>query len=109
MSEHDTPIPRAAYNRDFASLGFAEPTPGVLEIVISNPKHLNAADASMHRHLAAVWRIIDQDESVRAVLVRGDGEHFSSGGDFSLIEKMIADESTLIRVWKEASGLVYNL
>jgi enoyl-CoA hydratase len=56
-----------------------------------------------------VWREIDLDDSVRAVLVRGDGDHFSSGGDFSLIEQMISDEATLIRVWKEASDLVYNL
>jgi enoyl-CoA hydratase len=46
---------------------------------------------------------------VRAVLVRGEGEHFSSGGDFAMIERMIADEATLVRVWKEASDLVYNL
>jgi enoyl-CoA hydratase len=104
-----TTISLEAYARDFASLGFAQPAPGVLEVIISNPKTLNAADASMHRDLAYVWRTIDQDDSVRAVLVRGDGEHFSSGGDFSLIEKMIADEATLVRVWKEASDLVYNL
>ncbi len=104
-----TTIPLEPYTLGFASLGFAEPAPGVLEIVISNPKTLNAADATMHRDLACVWRTIDLDDTVRAVLVRGDGAHFSSGGDFSLIEKMIADEATLVRVWKEASDLVYNL
>jgi enoyl-CoA hydratase len=97
------------YKERFPSLTFTQPEAGVLEIVISNPKHLNAADASMHRDLAAVWREIDTDDPVRAVLIRGDGDHFSSGGDFSLIEKMISDEATLIRVWKEASDLVYNL
>jgi enoyl-CoA hydratase len=97
------------YRERFPSLTFTQPEAGVLEIVISNPKHLNAADASMHRDLAAVWREIDTDDAVRAVLIRGDGSHFSSGGDFSLIEKMISDEATLIRVWKEASDLVYNL
>lgn len=102
-------IPLQTYTERFAHLTFAQPEPGVLEIIISNPKHLNAADAHMHRDLASVWREIDLDDSVRAVLVRGDGEHFSSGGDFSLIEQMISDEATLIRVWKEASDLVYNL
>jgi enoyl-CoA hydratase len=97
------------YTQSFASLSFAEPAPGVLEIIISNPKRLNAADADMHGDLASVWQTIDKDDAVRAVLVRGDGVHFSSGGDFSLIEKMIADDATLIRVWKEAGDLVYNL
>jgi enoyl-CoA hydratase len=97
------------YSDRFPSLQFLGPEPGLLEIVISNPKRLNAADADMHRDLAQVWREIDTDDAVRAVLVRGDGDHFSSGGDFSLIEKMITDEATLIRVWKEAGDLVYNL
>src|SRR3569832_166010 len=97
------------YQERYSSLTFSQPEAGILEIVISNPKHLNAADASMHRDLAAVWREIDVDDAVNVVLVRGEGDHFSSGGDFSLIEQMIADDATLIRVWKEASDLVYNL
>jgi enoyl-CoA hydratase len=97
------------YKTRFASLIFTEPEAGILEIVISNPARLNAADANMHRDLAAVWREIDTDDAVRVVLIRGAGDHFSSGGDFSLIEGMISDEATLVRVWKEASDLVYNL
>lgn len=102
-------IPLPTYQERFPSLQFAQPEAGVLEIVISNPRHLNAADASMHRDLASVWRDIDVDATVQVVLIRGEGEHFSSGGDFSLIEQMIADDATLVRVWKEASDLVYNL
>jgi enoyl-CoA hydratase len=97
------------YQQRFGSLQFAEPATRVLEIILSNPARLNAADSRMHRDLAAVWREIDSDEAVLAVLVRGEGEHFSSGGDFTLIESMITDEAALVRVWKEASDLVYNL
>ncbi|HEY6483587.1 MAG TPA: enoyl-CoA hydratase/isomerase family protein [Steroidobacteraceae bacterium] len=97
------------YRQRFAQLQFSEPAADVLEIVISSPQRLNAADAGMHRDLAGVWREIDTDASVRAVLVRGAAEHFSAGGDFSLIQSMIEDEATLVRVWKEASDLVYNL
>jgi enoyl-CoA hydratase len=100
-------LPR--YAQDFASLQYTEPAPGVLEIVLAKSGRLNAADAAMHRDLAQVWRAIDLDAEVRAVLVRGEGAHFSAGGDFSLIEEMINDEAALVRVWKEASDLVYNL
>ncbi len=103
------PIGVAEYASAFPSLAFSEPVEHVLEIVISKPGRLNAADESMHADLANVWRRIDTDGHVRAVLVRGEGEHFSSGGDFAMIERMIADEATLVRVWKEASDLVYNL
>ena len=99
----------ARYAREFSSLQFHAPEAGILEIVISNPGRLNSATEAMHSDLALVWRAIDVDDDVRVVIVRGDGEHFSSGGDFAMIDRMIADQATLIRVWKEASDLVYNL
>ncbi len=97
------------YARDFSSLQFFAPEGGILELVIANKGRLNAATESMHRDLAEVWRAVDVDDAVRAVIVRGEGANFSSGGDFAMIERMIEDEATLIRVWKEASDLVYNL
>src|SRR5882757_2191462 len=97
------------YARDFASLQILAPEPGILEIVISNPSKLNAATEPMHRDLAQVWRAVDMDDAVRVVVIRGDGVNFCSGGDFDMIDRMIADQTTLIRVWKEASDLVYNL
>jgi enoyl-CoA hydratase/carnithine racemase len=99
----------ARYVREFPSLQFHAPEAGILEIVISNPGRMNSATEAMHSDLALVWRAIDLDDEVRVVIVRGDGEHFSSGGDFGMIDRMIADQATLIRVWKEASDLVYNL
>jgi enoyl-CoA hydratase len=103
------PIDIDRYAKAFGSLAFLTPDPDVLEIVIANDKKLNAATEAMHRDLAAVWRAADADETVRAILVRGAGANFSAGGDFGMIDRMIADEATLIRVWKEASDLVYNL
>jgi enoyl-CoA hydratase len=99
----------ARYAQDFASLQFLAPEAGILELVISNKGRLNAATEAMHRDLALVWRSIDADDAVRVVVVRGEGSNFSSGGDFAMIARMIDDEATLIRVWKEASDLVYNL
>lgn len=99
----------ARYAREFSSLQFHAPEAGILEIVLSNPGRMNSATEAMHTDLALVWRAIDVDDGVQVVIVRGDGEHFSSGGDFGMIDRMIADQATLIRVWKEASDLVYNL
>lgn len=105
----EMPIDLARYTGQFARLLFSEPAPGVLQLTLSTPGRLNAADERMHADLAHIWRPIDLDDAVTAVLVCGAGEHFSSGGDFQMIEEMISDETTLIRVWKEASDLVYNL
>ena len=103
------PIDVARYARDFSSLQFHAPEAGILELVMANKHRLNAATEAMHGDLARVWRTIDTDDAVRAVVVRGEGSNFSSGGDFDMINRMIEDEATLIRVWKEASDLVYNL
>jgi enoyl-CoA hydratase len=105
----NAPIDLARYAREFPSLQFLAPEPGILELVMSNKGRLNAATEAMHRDLALVWRTVDMDDAVRVVVVRGEGSNFSSGGDFDMIHRMIEDEATLIRVWKEASDLVYNL
>jgi len=97
------------YRSACPALQFESPLPGILEIIISNEPRLNAADAATHRDLAQIWRLVDCDAAIRAVLVRGAGAHFCAGGDFALIEEMIADDAALVRVWKEASDLVYNL
>ncbi len=103
------PIDLDRYAKEFPSLQFSNEESGILELVMSNQGRLNAATEDMHRDLAQVWRSIDVDPEVRVVVIRGEGSNFSSGGDFDMIERMIEDEATLLRVWKEASDLVYNL
>ncbi|WP_431895261.1 enoyl-CoA hydratase/isomerase family protein [Nonomuraea sp. bgisy101] len=82
---------------------------GVLRITISEPSRLNAVDMTGHRELAEIWRDLDRDEEVRAVLVRGEGAAFSAGGDLSMIEEMTRDHATRLRVFTEARDIVYNV
>jgi enoyl-CoA hydratase/carnithine racemase len=57
---------------------------GVVTVVISNPKRRNALDLEMFEGLAALWPRLANDSSVRAVLMRGDGEEaFCSGADLA--------------------------
>ena len=74
-----------------------------------SPGRLNAADAAMHRELCRIWRDIDDDPTVSAVILTGAGRAFSAGGDFDLVEAIIGDFATRARVWKEARDLVYNV
>ncbi|MEV0594959.1 enoyl-CoA hydratase/isomerase family protein [Nonomuraea cavernae] len=85
------------------------PEPGVLRVTISEPRRRNAVDMTGHRELAEIWRDVDRDDSVRAVVVRGEGEAFSAGGDLSMIEEMTRDHATRLRVFGEARDLVYNV
>ncbi|WP_433323628.1 enoyl-CoA hydratase/isomerase family protein [Spirillospora sp. CA-294931] len=84
-------------------------SPGVLRVTISTPGRLNAVDTVGHRELAEIWRDLDADEAVRAVLVRGEGAAFSAGGDLSMIEQMMSDHAARIRILREARDIVMNV
>jgi enoyl-CoA hydratase len=93
----------------YKRLKFDRPADRVLRITMDNPQRLNAADAVMHEELVRVWRDVDADTEIAAVIIRGAGEAFSAGGDLDLVEEMTKDFQVLSRVWKEARDLVYNL
>jgi enoyl-CoA hydratase len=93
----------------FSRLLIDRPHARVLRVIMNRPDKLNAADAEMHSNLTEVWRVIDGDQSVNAVLLTGAGKAFSAGGDLDLIDQMIADFDTRMRVWKEARDMVYNV
>ena len=93
---------------DFPSLRLEVRETGVLEIVLEAPG-LNSVGPQMHRDLADIWPVIDRDESVRAVLVRGEGSTFSSGGNFDLLDEMINDVEARVRIMREARDLVLNM
>ncbi len=93
----------------FSRLLIERPHPRVLRVVMNRPDKLNAADAEMHSDLTEIWRVVDSDASVNAVLLTGAGKAFSAGGDLDLVDEMMADFHTRMRVWKEARDMVYNL
>ena len=93
----------------FESLKFERPEPGILRLIMSAPGKLNAADAQMHRDLATVWDEIDRDSETRVVIVEGEGNAFSAGGDLGLVQEMAEEFAVRIRVMKEARDLVYNV
>jgi enoyl-CoA hydratase len=85
------------------------PEPNILRIVMNRPERLNAADETMHRELVEIWRDVDADPEVSAVILTGAGAAFSAGGDLNLVERMTQDFDTRATVWKEARDLVYNV
>lgn len=108
MDASDTGL-AARYAARYPALSFAGPEPGILELIMSKPGKLNAADRRMHRQLADVWLAVDADDEVDVVVVRGEGGVFSAGGDFDMIDDIIADFADRATVWREARDLVYNV
>jgi enoyl-CoA hydratase len=96
-----------AYDR-FNAVQVDRPEESVLRITLDGP-NLNAVGRDAHAQLADIWPVIDRDDSVRAVVVRGAGRAFSAGGAFDMISEMVADPLVRTRVLREARDLVYNV
>lgn len=54
---------------------------GVLTLTLNRPQQLNALNPEMIEGLYQALSRADDDAAVRAVLIRGAGEHFMAGGD----------------------------
>lgn len=94
---------------DFGTLAVDHPAEGVVRITMETKGRLNAVGAEAHRDLAGIWRAVDADPDARVAIIRGADGVFSAGGDFELIESMLEDFATRVRVFKEARDLVYNV
>ena len=92
----------------FAGLRFERPSPGVLLVRLEAP-HLNAVDAGLHRELADVWTVVDQDAETRVAVIAGTPVAFSAGGSFDFLDELVSDYAARTRVLREARDLVRHM
>jgi enoyl-CoA hydratase len=93
---------------EYESLRLDWPVDRVLRVTLARGE-MNAMDFAMHRDLSSIWRLIDADPDVSAVILAGQGRAFSAGGDFEMIERIIADHDFRMAMWKEGRQLVANI
>src|SRR3954454_22752079 len=58
----------------------------ILTISLNRPKRHNAVNNAMHVGLVSALTQAAADESIRVVLLRGEGRSFCSGGDVELFD-----------------------
>lgn len=63
----------------------------VAEIVLNRPEAGNTLNADLARELHHAALVCDEDEKVRAVLLRGEGKNFCLGGDLNHFAEHIAN------------------
>lgn len=97
------------YAAKYPKLSFDTPAERVLRITFDRPETYNSVDAETHTQMTDIWVDINRDPDINAVLVTGRGKAFSSGGDFSLIEGITGNFDVVMKTWKEAKDLVYNI
>lgn len=93
----------------YKSLKFDRPHPQVIRITLSSQLKLGVMDPDMHRELSEVWRDVDADETVSAIIVTGEGKVFSAGGDLKHELKVAVDYELRMQAMKETRDLVYNI
>lgn len=67
-----------------------ERTGAVATIVLNRPSSLNAVDLELAQQLADVSELVERDDSIRCVVLRGAGEHFMAGGDIRYFQSLLA-------------------
>ena len=92
----------------FAALSLDRPADRVLRITMSRGK-MNAMDYEFHHSMTTIWQHIEDDPSVSAVILTGEGTAFSAGGDFDLEEKLVDEFEWRARMWKDGRNLVKNM
>jgi len=63
-----------------------------LVLTINRADKRNALNEEMYRELAAEIRAHSNDEQVKVLLLRGEGEHFTAGNDLSQFAKLASKE-----------------
>ena len=94
----------------------AENNDGILSILLNNPKYKNALSEDLTPYLRKILKSISKDKTIKALLIRGKGDSFCSGGN---IKKMNGKETKkpslnkrvteLETKQKQLTGLLYSL
>jgi enoyl-CoA hydratase len=93
----------------YQRLRFDMPHPGLLHVQFDSPLKMNAMDARMHGEVAEVWRDIDRDPEVRAVLLTAPGRHFCTGGNMAGDASERERFEVRVQVMNEARELVHGM
>src|SRR5215203_3642509 len=74
-------------------------------VTLNRPDALNAANELLHGEIARIWRELDADPEVRAIVLTGSGKAFSAGGDLQLLDRMVRDNDLRDAIMTEAADI----
>ena len=65
----------------FQTLAVGQRAPGVAQVTMARPAVFNAFDEAMIDELDRAFAQLERDDSVRVIVLAGEGKHFSAGAD----------------------------
>lgn len=66
---------------------------GVAVVTINRPERRNAVTPEVQLAMIELLRAVEADDDVRAVVITGAGNDFCVGGDFAVVEAMMASDA----------------
>jgi enoyl-CoA hydratase len=88
-----------------------EITSSVAILTINRPDKLNAIDSGVLTGIRTALTGIEDDSSVRALILRGAGRAFSAGGDLGEVSALVSDKTRFSRFldyWHESLLLLQD-
>jgi enoyl-CoA hydratase len=95
--------------RDYSGLRLDRRDHGVLLVEIVGQSRMNSLSEQDHADLAAIFRDVDADPDVRALVVTGEGRAFCAGGDMELERSLAGDHAKVSSMWRDTRLLVQNI
>ena len=74
------------------------PKTGIARLTLSQPARRNALNAAMWAALPPILSQIQREESLRALIITGDGDHFAAGADISEFETLYATPKSAAKI-----------
>lgn len=86
---------------------------GIARVTLNRPEKFNAFDDAIIATLSKIFDQLAADDSVRAMVLAGNGKHFSAGGDLKWMQRMagysyadnLADAQALAAMLKKLNDL----
>ena len=82
------------------------------EMVMSYPERRNALTLEMWQAIPDALAPLQTDDTLRALIIRGDGEHFSAGADISEFEQVFSNRDSareLYTAMKKTSQAILDI
>jgi enoyl-CoA hydratase/carnithine racemase len=76
---------------EFETIFFELVAPGVVTLTLNRPQHGNAVVPEMARDLLAALTQIEQDKTVRVMILTGTGRQFCAGADLGALQQYLAE------------------
>ena len=93
----------------YTKLKIDYPSKRILRLTFDRPETYNSVDAQTHTQLTHIWRDINDDPDINAVIVTGAGKAFSAGGDFNYIKQISEDADLRAKTIADGREIVIGM